>query len=67
MAQPKVLKMAEYFVYFPFSKLNGCDKRFTSSRRRFIQSFLYLMSAEQAEQRLVHASQGAQFHKNGSL
>lgn len=25
----------------------------------------YVMSAEQAEQRLVHAPQGAQFHENG--
>ena len=27
MIQPKVLKMREYFVYSPFSKLNGWIKR----------------------------------------
>ena len=26
--QPKVLKMREYFVYFPFLELHGWDKRF---------------------------------------
>ena len=27
MIQPKVLKMWEYFVYFPFSELHGWIKR----------------------------------------
>ena len=28
LAQPKVLKMEEYCMYFPFSELHGWDKRF---------------------------------------
>ncbi len=28
MAQPKVLKAEEYFMYFPLSELHGWDKRF---------------------------------------
>ena len=39
LAQPKVLKAEEYFVYFPFSELHGWGKRFAASRRRFFQRF----------------------------
>ena len=28
LAQPKVLKAEEYFMYFPLSELHGWDKRF---------------------------------------
>ena len=30
LAQPKVLKMEEYCMYFPFSELHGWDKRFAA-------------------------------------
>ena len=39
LAQPKVLKAEEYFVYFPLSELHGWGKRFAASRRRFFQRF----------------------------
>ena len=32
LAQPKVLEMREYFVYFPFSELRGWVKRTAEAR-----------------------------------
>ena len=39
MAQPKVLKIVEYYMYFPFSKLHGWDKRFAVQPQTIYSEF----------------------------
>lgn len=39
LAQPKVLKAAKYFVYFPLSELRGWGKRFACQPKTISSKF----------------------------
>ncbi len=46
MAQPKVLKAEEYFMYFPLSELHGWDKRFADQPKTIYSEIPKLLHTE---------------------